>query len=131
MTSTSANGKSQTKVLLLSSLPPPAGGISTWTKTLMERGLPAPFEVDLIDTKVSRTHFTSPAVFDLGEVKRNLKIMTSAFFQLRTLQYSVLHLNCALSFKGMIRDLIITIFAKAMSYNTTISTYEFLISIFM
>ena len=40
-----------TRVLLVSPLPPPMGGMQTWTETLLRRGLPEPFAVDLVNTR--------------------------------------------------------------------------------
>ena len=48
------------RVLLVSALPPPPGGIQSWTEVLCERGLPAPFELEIVDTRVTRRHQDIP-----------------------------------------------------------------------
>ena len=78
----------------------------------MERGLPAPFQLDIVDTRVVRSHFSTPVRLNLGEVKRNLKILGRVYRRLRTGQYSVMHLNCSLALTGTLRDLVTVYLAR-------------------
>ncbi|MFT7520656.1 MAG: hypothetical protein ACI9MC_002806, partial [Kiritimatiellia bacterium] len=42
------------KVLLLSGLPPPAGGVGFWTQSLLASQLAVDFDIHLIDRSVKR-----------------------------------------------------------------------------
>ena len=73
-----------TRVLLVSPLPPPVGGMQTWTETLLRRGLPRPFDVDLVDTRVSRPHHAMSPRLTYREVKRFLRILWRIYLSLRS-----------------------------------------------
>ncbi|MCH7642808.1 MAG: glycosyltransferase family 4 protein, partial [Chloroflexi bacterium] len=96
-----------TRVLFVSPLPPPAGGIASWTKAIMERGLPGPFEVDLVDTRVTRQHLSATARPGPGELKRTFKILRAFRQKIRTGRYDVIHINSSLSNSGIFRDWLI------------------------
>ena len=85
------------RVLMVSALPPPPGGIQTWTKTLYERGMPPPFEIELVDTRVTRRHQDVPPRLSPAEAKRFLRILWQIRRSLRSGRFSVMHLNCSLT----------------------------------
>ncbi len=61
------SGDFAVKILLISPLPPPAGGIATWTKTYLETELAKTNQVDIVNTAVigSRINrFTTVSVLD-------------------------------------------------------------------
>ena len=58
--------KNQVNVVLLSPLPPPLGGIATWTKTYLENASKNNIYVELINTQ------KLPG--SLGEIKRTIRI---------------------------------------------------------
>lgn len=93
------------RVLLVSPLPPPPGGIETWTQILCERGLPPPFAVELVDTRAFRGHSAAPPRLNLTEVKRNLRILWQIYRALSSGRFSLVHVNCFLSFTGTPRNL--------------------------
>ena len=100
------------RILLVSALPPPTGGIQTWTEVLCERGLPAPFEFDLVDTRVTRQHQNIPPKLNLAEAKRFLKILWRIHQSLRSGRFSLMHLNCSLTMTATPRNLVSTLIAK-------------------
>ena len=97
-----------TRVLLVSPLPPPEGGISTWTETLMRRGLPGDYELELVDTRVARRHWREPTRPTLGELLRLLRIWRQVRRLLKGGRIDVLHLNNSpTSSLGVFRDYVV------------------------
>lgn len=91
------------------------GGISTWTEIIRERELPKPFQFEIIDTRVTRASPDSPGKFQAKEIGRNLKILLQVFQQLRTGDFSVMHLNCSLTPAAALRNCLsamLAVFAK-------------------
>ena len=93
------------RVLLASALPPPPGGMATWTQLLCQRGLPAPFEVELVNTRVFRHSQFTPPKPGPKELKRNFYILRQIRRKLASGQFSLLHLNCGLTLVGVPRNL--------------------------
>ena len=93
-----------TDVLLVSPLPPPAGGIATWTAILRERGLPPPFQVRVVDTKIARPNWSAPARIGLAELFRTVRILRSVSSFVRSGKVAIMHLSCSLSPCGVFRD---------------------------
>ena len=100
------------RVLLVSALPPPVGGLATWTQVLLKRGLPKPFEVELVDTRVARRHQSMPTSLGLAEIRRTLRILTGVHRALRSGRFSIMHMNCSLYFAGAFRNLASALIAR-------------------
>lgn len=100
------------RVLLVSPLPPPVRGIQTWTQTLWERGLPAPFELELINTRPVRQYSDVRPKLNLAEVKRNGGILWQTYRALASGRFSVVHLNCALPFASAPRNAALALIAR-------------------
>lgn len=100
------------RVLLVSPLPPPAGGIQTWTQILLERGLPAPFECELVDTRVTRRHQDIPARLNWTEAKRFFGILAKVRQRLRSRRFSLMHLNVAPTYIAALRNLLTAMLAR-------------------
>ncbi|WP_040198160.1 glycosyltransferase family 4 protein [Candidatus Soleaferrea massiliensis] len=93
------------RVLLLSPLPPPAGGIATWTDHLMQSGLPDDVAWRLIDCAVRGKRSGKPSRRRLGEeLRRAWRIRNELRHALDEEQADLIHLNTALSVGGMLRD---------------------------
>ena len=83
-----------TRVLLVSPLPPPMGGMQTWTETLLRRGLPEPFAVDLVNTRQTGRRRTKPGPrLSYGEAARFFKILWRFYSSVRSGRYALVHLN--------------------------------------
>ena len=104
--------RTSVKLLLVSALPPPSGGIATWTETLVNRGLPSPFELELVDTRVSREHYLAPTRPDGAEIRRTARILLGIHRSLQSRRFSLMHLNCSLYYAGAIRNLAATLIAR-------------------
>lgn len=95
----------QKKVLFVSPMPPPAGGIATWTKRIMSAQLPGGWGKGLVDTRVllGRSVFSGRKNY-LHELFRAFRIFLRLSVQLLDRDFSVVHINCSGSKQGMLRD---------------------------
>ena len=107
-----ATSEQPVRLLLVSPLPPPGRGIQTWTQTLWERGLPAPFELELINTRPVRQYSDVRPKLNLAEVKRNGGIFWQTYRALASVRFSVMHLNCALPFASAPRNAALALVAR-------------------
>ena len=92
------------KVLLISPLPPPAGGIATWTKLFLSSEVAQANTVDLINTAIQGKRIKKlEKKYLVGELKRaaSIYLTTSKFLKN---DYDIVHINSAGSTLGMIRD---------------------------
>ena len=101
------------KVLYLSPIPPPMGGMAKWTETLFKHGLPVLFKIDLVDTSLPpKRKIFSPTKINKSEIKRTAVIffrLTKAFILFRP---DIIHLCCSLSPHGIVRDYICAAVSK-------------------
>lgn len=91
------------RIVLLSSLPPPSGGISTWTEILLRRGLPGGFRVDLVNTALP----ADPArrsPLGSAQLRRGLRILRDLDRALRAGPTTAVHVNIAPLATGVARD---------------------------
>ncbi len=100
------------RILMVSPLPPPPGGMETWTQILCDRGLPPPFAFELVDTKAFRERPQARARLNLGEARRNLRILARIRRALASGRFSLMHLNCALTPTGAPRNLASALLAR-------------------
>ena len=101
------------KVLLLSPLPPPIGGIARWTERYLDWREPN------LDVKVVNTALIGNKVINPGkkpniieEIKRSNKIIGETRKALKKDNIDIMHLNTSCSHVGIYRDWICTILAK-------------------
>jgi glycosyltransferase involved in cell wall biosynthesis len=106
------------KALILSPTPLPFGGIATLTKILMEKGLPAPYEAQILDTKNIAFNEKNILFKIFLAAKREVKIVLKLFFILIFKRPSVVHLNCSVSPNGVHRDLVCIFLARALGVPT-------------
>ena len=100
------------RILLVSPLPPPQGGIATWTQTILDRGLPGGFDLDVVNTRVTRKHFSDPARPTPAELRRTFSIIRKVWSAVRSGRYSVVHINHAPhTGVGILRDYLVARFA--------------------
>lgn len=92
------------KILLISPLPPPAGGIATWTKLFINSEIAKEHNVDLINSAIKGKRINKlEKKFIVDEIKR----VASIYLKVRKFlkdDYDIVHINCAGSTLGMIRD---------------------------
>lgn len=101
------------KILLLSPLPPPSGGIATWTNLYLQSDEIKNHKATLINTAVSGKRLES---FDKKFFKDEITRTKNILFKLRKLlisyKYDVIHINTSCSKLGLIRDFICARYAK-------------------
>ena len=81
------------------------GGMQTWTETLLRRGLPDPFVVDLVNTRQTVKRGKPGARLTYGELARFLKILWRIHSSLRSGRYALLHLNCSFTSTATLMNL--------------------------
>lgn len=102
------------KVLLLSPLPPPSGGIATWTKRMLTSDLPKGWKVEHIDTKLigKREVFNNTKLDIFTEIKRSFKIIKNLIIELKDRDIKIVHTNIPCSTPGMCREILNGIIVK-------------------
>jgi glycosyltransferase involved in cell wall biosynthesis len=106
------NTRSTKTVLFLSQLPPPVGGIASWTKKVFDYGLPDGYVLSLVNMSVqSYCRVFKWQVFS-DQFLRTVRIFWSLFWQLVYNFPQVVHLNCTLSPVGIFRDLLCVLFVR-------------------
>lgn len=105
--------KSIEPILLISPLPPPLGGMATWTQSFYTHGLPSGVPIYLVNTKLRGKRFLfDKASFSFIEIYRNLYVICSLIYHLFIKRPKIIHLNCAVSPMGVLRDLLCVYLAK-------------------
>ena len=101
------------RILLISPLPPPAGGIASWTKEYMNSEINNVNDINLINTAVIGeriNNFTKKNL--ICEFIRNFKIIKSAKKAVLNSTYDIVHINTSCSKVGIIRDYILSCILK-------------------
>jgi glycosyltransferase involved in cell wall biosynthesis len=101
---TGAVDKDRLSVLLVSPLPPPVGGIATWTEIFRDRGLSEPYELEIINSRVARANWFAPARPSPAELKQALTVVRQVRRSLRSGRHSLIHLSSSISSRGVFRD---------------------------
>ena len=94
------------RVLLVSALPPPTGGLAAWTEQFLKEGLPAGYETYLVDTSIRNPRRARGASTWAGEARRTARIIASLLWHLVRVRPHVVHLNCSHFFRGIARALV-------------------------
>ena len=98
--------QSTKRVLFLSPLPPPVGGIASWTKKIFDYGLPGGYVPSLVNTSLQSRYQVFKWQGFSNQFLRTVYIFWSLFRQLICNCPHVVHLNCTLSPIGIFRDLL-------------------------
>ena len=94
------------RVLLVSALPPPTGGVGSWTQAVVEQGLLDGNEVHLVDTSIRNERRIRGASRWAGEGRRTARIIGSFVWGMMRLRPDVVHLNCYHGIGGISRALL-------------------------
>ena len=94
------------RVLLVSALPPPTGGLATWTEQFLKEGMPTGYETYLVDTSIRNPRRARGASAWAGEARRTARIIASLLWHLVRVRPHVVHLNCSHFFRGIARALV-------------------------
>ncbi len=101
------------RVLYVSPLPPPAGGIGTWTRILLDRGLPGGFEPALVDSSVGPERSVFEAASLRAELGRALRIFFHLLRELVLRRPLLLHVNTDPLSAGFHRDVLCAALGRA------------------
>lgn len=95
------------KVMLISPLPPPAGGIATWTQACLANAAQAGLDATCVNTNYQdRSEVVTGRRDALRELKRAADIWRRVKRQARAFSPEVIHLCSACSLSGNLRDLV-------------------------
>lgn len=102
------------RVLLISPLPPPAGGIASWTKRYVESDIAKENDVDVVNIAVKGervNNFTQKKKVseEIGRFRSIIKELKKA---LKTKRYDIVHINSSCSSTGLLRDLTVAYIVK-------------------
>ncbi len=100
------DSKTGKPILLISPLPPPFGGIAIWTRVLLQLGLPDASPFSLVNTRLrGKRNIFDQSRFSFAEITRTCHVFSRLISQLFFNKPKLIHLNCALSPTGVLRDL--------------------------
>jgi glycosyltransferase involved in cell wall biosynthesis len=103
-------------VLLISPLPPPAGGIASWTKIYLASDKAKENNIDIVNIAVFGDRIKSYTKINLAdEILRFIKILMTLHSKIKSNKYDVIHLNSACSPKGLLRDYLCALMVKRKS----------------
>lgn len=107
-------GKRDIKVMLISPVPPPAGGDSTWAYKYLKYNEKDGFNVFHVNTSMlgNRALSTSDTIKIQDEIKRCFRIWTRIIEGIRKFKPNIVHMNTNCSPRGIIRDYISGIILK-------------------
>lgn len=100
----SSNRPDPVTVILVSPLPPPQGGIAAWTETVLRRGLPHPWTVRVVDTRLRGRTVADERPSLPVEIPRTAAILLQLIRSLLKGPRDIVHVNCSLSYSGVFRD---------------------------
>lgn len=112
--------KHKAKILFVSPIPPPFGGIASWTDSIMKWAKNHHRRVGIIDTSKFNSGESSPSngLSFFGQLKRAKYIFKNLKENLNEGNYDVVHINSSGAFPGIFRDLISAMIA--LKYKTVI-----------
>lgn len=94
------------KILLVSPVAPPAGGIATWTDIYATEILKRQIELDVVNTSRVNSETAKKKYHYLNEIKRFIRIIKEYSVFLKNNNYDLVHINSSCSKLGLIRDYI-------------------------
>lgn len=94
------------KILLVSPLPPPAGGIASWTKQYIDWSKKNNLSVEIVNTAVigKRAEKINHKTRIIDEIKRTKKIIKELETKINQFKPQIIHLNTPCGKFGIIRD---------------------------
>lgn len=101
-----------TKILYVSPLPPPAGGIATLTGILFQKGLGSGYKLACVNTNVIGRPLHAKTTISADEVVRNLRIFFDFFRKMVFFRPHIIHINSSLSRVGVMRDFTCAMIAR-------------------
>lgn len=96
------------RILLVSAIPPPFGGLATWTEKYLDYCKEHSFETSLVNIAVSgsRMQKINNRKRILDEIPRTFRILTELRNSLNRSHFDVVHINTTCGRWGLLRDLL-------------------------
>ena len=101
------------KTLLISHMPPPTTGIGSWTRRVLECGIPG-WEIDFVNSNMigGRDPFQNTRVILGDEIKRSISIWKQEAAYLKMNHPQIVHTNIPCTLAGILRETITAFIAK-------------------
>jgi len=99
-------------VLYVSPVPPPAGGIGTWTRILLERGLPDGWRPVVADTSPGPGRSVFQRASLAAELRRAARVLRDFGRKLRSERPAAVHVNVDATALGFVRDGLCALWAR-------------------
>ena len=104
---------SETDVLFISPLRAGTSGIVSWTRQVVEQGLPDGFRIRVVDSGIRNAARARRESRWAGEGRRTALVLASLLRHLAFARPDIVHLNCSLGSKyGILRDLVCVLLAR-------------------
>lgn len=95
------------EIILLTPLPPPAGGMATWSLGFLNSDIAKNHSIKVVDTAVKGNRIRNfKKKSRLEEIHRAAGILSRIHFAKRNSDFDIAHINTSCSTLGMIRDII-------------------------
>lgn len=101
------------RVLLVSPVAPPVGGIATWTQCFCDYFSKKDWDIHIVNTSlIGRRAKENQTRFFWDELVRNISIIGRFYREIRKHPIDIVHINSACSKFGLLRDLICVMLAR-------------------
>ncbi|MBN2799778.1 MAG: glycosyltransferase family 4 protein [Deltaproteobacteria bacterium] len=111
--------RARPRLLLLSPLPPPAGGIASWTERLLESDITRRYEVRVLNTNAGLASTQHPSL-SWSKVKTGGRVLGGLARELVRARPDVVHVNTSGWGLGIARDLGVLALARAVGARTVL-----------
>ncbi len=109
------------KILLVSPVPPPAGGIATWTQIYMNSPIMKSEDITLVNIAKINTTGRYQAKYNIKhEIIRTVNILRELNKKAKSKKYNIAHINSSCSKLGLLRDYICACIIKFWRLNYVI-----------
>ena len=106
---------SEIDVLFVSPLHGATGGVTSWTRKLIEQGLPEGYRIYIVDTGIHDKGRIRDLSSRIGEGRRTLRIIVSVLRNYATVRPAIVHINYGVNPNhkaGMLRSLVCAVLAR-------------------
>jgi glycosyltransferase involved in cell wall biosynthesis len=92
------------RIVFITPLPPPNGGIASWSQAIVRCGLPEPFQFRIVNSQLRKRRPFEKIRLSTDEIWRNVRIVGAFVGVLLSYRAHLVHINCSLSPQGIARD---------------------------
>lgn len=110
------------RLLMMTPLPPPAGGMATWTVRVLRSSVPWRYQTRIVDTRAPNAS-TSEAGLNLGKLALAGTCYAELIRTLATWRPDVVHVNAAALLPGLYKDLLFVLTARATGAKTVVKLH--------